>query len=304
MNAPTQTPPLGKRRFSPFAALARDGGRASRSRPPAAGPEWVHFRVIELVADGHGPGTRVELHREGRSQWVQASVSHASALGAHRGEVIAAKLVQMDPCVPHQTLIEWRHVGDEDTGCIPWLELVHPSWVPDPGQLAALLRLVGTLSPVASRLIHAVFENNGDARSFLRAPASLNDHHAYPGGLLKHTVEVTNFADSLRLGASIDRDLLVAAAILHDIGKAREYAVGSGGRAIRTCEGALLFHKVLGKAMVDRACDRAGIDPVFAARLGHCIVAADGPYYMGLPRKILAEAFLVSAADSASAAQG
>jgi 3'-5' exoribonuclease len=84
-----------------------------------------------------------------------------------------------------------------------------------------------------------------------RAPCSLpgshasGSHHAYLGGLLEHTVAVATLAVELcAVHARLDRDLLLTAAIAHDLGRTREFAYGA--EVTRTREGALLGHLELG----------------------------------------------------------
>jgi 3'-5' exoribonuclease len=56
---------------------------------------------------------------------------------------------------------------------------------------------------------------------FFQAPASLNHHHNYAGGLLAHTVEVAEIVSTLPLKTQIEKDLAITGAILHDIGKVK-----------------------------------------------------------------------------------
>ena len=74
-------------------------------------------------------------------------------------------------------------------------------------------------------------------------------HHAYLGGLLEHTVAVATMAVELcQLHPRLDRDLLLAAALVHDIGKSREFTYGS--EIARSREGALLGHVELGLRLI------------------------------------------------------
>ena len=66
------------------------------------------------------------------------------------------------------------------------------------------------------------------AAEFRRAPCTRAGHHAYLGGLLEHTVAVATLVGELcQLHPRLDSDLLMAAAILHDVGKAREFTYGA-----------------------------------------------------------------------------
>src|SRR5690606_34943975 len=99
------------------------------------------------------------------------------------------------------------------------------------------------LQSLVSSLLGAESETG---RLFRRAPAAKRNHHAYVGGLLEHSVSVATAAESLarHYGGGIDRDLLIAGALVHDIGKVRE--IGFAGGFPYTDEGKLLGHIVIG----------------------------------------------------------
>ena len=90
------------------------------------------------------------------------------------------------------------------------------------------------------------------APSFRRAPCTRSGHHAYLGGLLEHTVAVATLAfETCALHPRLNSDLLLCAAILHDVGKTREFELGA---EIALSEaGALVGHVALGQQLVDRA---------------------------------------------------
>lgn len=86
---------------------------------------------------------------------------------------------------------------------------------------------------------------------FALAPAGIKNHHAYPGGLLEHVVQVMKLAAAIApLYPQLDRDLLAMGAFLHDVGKLRElsYQREMG----YTDEGQLIGHQVIGTWMLDR----------------------------------------------------
>jgi 3'-5' exoribonuclease len=106
-----------------------------------------------------------------------------------------------------------------------------------------------------------------------RAPCSRGGHHAYLGGLLEHTVAVATLAQELcLLHVRLNSDLLIAAAIVHDLGKTREFAYGAEIGISE--EGRLLGHVALGARMVE---ERAGTMPE-EQRLAllHCVLAHHG----------------------------
>ena len=118
----------------------------------------------------------------------------------------------------------------------------------------------------------------GDGRlrsEWRRAPCSRDGHHAYLGGLLEHTVAVAQLAvETCGLHPRLNSDLLIAAAIVHDLGKTREYAYGA--EIALTEEGHLLGHVELGLELLrERA---AGVlDGGRLVALSHCVLTHPGP---------------------------
>lgn len=108
-----------------------------------------------------------------------------------------------------------------------------------------------------------------------RAPCTRAGHHAYLGGLLEHTVAVTMLALELApLHPRLDRDLLLAAALVHDLGRTREYTYGA--EIGLTDEGRLLGHIQLGVRLLEERMAPLGIDPRRRAALLHCVLAHHG----------------------------
>ncbi len=118
---------------------------------------------------------------------------------------------------------------------------------------------------------------------FQRAPAAKKMHHAYLGGLLEHTLSVTRLA--LRMVEhypGVDRDLLVAGAALHDVGKVREFRFDTLPYDY-TDVGRLVGHLVLGSEMVRRAAGRKNERSPRVDQLVHLILSHHGRYEYGSP---------------------
>jgi len=120
---------------------------------------------------------------------------------------------------------------------------------------------------------------------FKQAPAAKHFHHSYLGGLLEHTLAVCRFAEqAARFYPQLDKDLLLAGAFLHDIGKIRELSWFT--RIDYTDEGRLIGHLVLGAAMVDEKLSRVkGFPRELALRLKHLILSHHGHYEFGSPKR-------------------
>ena len=120
------------------------------------------------------------------------------------------------------------------------------------------------------------FLSDGPFRAELRrAPCARAGHHAYLGGLLEHTVAVATLAqETCILHPRLDSDLLLTAAILHDVGKTREFSLGA--EIGLSDEGRLLGHVTLGERIVAERAAAAGVPADRALALLHCVVAHHG----------------------------
>ena len=150
----------------------------------------------------------------------------------------------------------------------------------------------------------ALFYEDQDFRlSYSRCPASISGHHAALGGLLRHTWEVATITRALCRVVPADPDLLLAGALLHDIGKIEAY---SWSRAFEyTVRGHLYGHVVLGSLLLEQRTGRA--DPPVCTRderdiLQHLILSHHGKLEFGAPiEPMTLEAQLLHHADDASA---
>jgi len=108
-------------------------------------------------------------------------------------------------------------------------------------------------------------------------------HHAYAGGLLEHTLSVTQILiDVHRLHPEMNRDLLITGALLHDIGKVWE--LGGTMTADYTDVGRLIGHTVLADRLVnERIAQIEGFDPILANLLSHMILSHHGEREWGAP---------------------
>jgi len=163
-----------------------------------------------------------------------------------------------------------------------------------------LLRISATLKPPdLAGLVSDVLHKHG--RSLKTVPAAKLVHHAYRGGLVEHTVSVTRKVNAvLELEGNIDRNIAVAGAILHDIGKVLELTpMGCG----RTLEGRLIGHVILGRDLLrDAARERGCSDASWVPELEHIVLSHHGESAFGAPvRPLTREALLVHFIDNLDA---
>jgi 3'-5' exoribonuclease len=149
------------------------------------------------------------------------------------------------------------------------------------------------------------------AQAIKRAPAAQKNHHAYAGGYLEHVLSVTRnavfladkyAADYPNMQPPLSKGLVVAGAILHDVGKLIELEFRMEGPR-RTAEGELIGHILLGRDMVrERGKDVPGLDRETLLRLEHIIVAHQNLPEWGSPiAPHTPEALLVYFADDVDA---
>lgn len=125
-------------------------------------------------------------------------------------------------------------------------------------------------------LVDAFFADEGFRAELRRAPCTRGGHHAYLGGLLEHTVAVATLAlETCVLHPRLNSDLLVSAALLHDVGKTREFDLGADIEL--SAAGALVGHVALGLGLItERAAGLDGFPENKLHALSHCVLAHHG----------------------------
>lgn len=166
--------------------------------------------------------------------------------------------------------------------------------------------------PALRKLVESLLNEHHEA--LLTHPAARRNHHAYIGGLLEHTVSVTRtcvflaekYADYYpEMNPPLDKGLVIAGGILHDIGKLHEMEQRPEGTA-HTAEGSLIGHILIGRDMVRDAAVAMKVEPKLDAdtllRLEHVIIAHQGRPDWGSPKlPMTPEALLVHYADDLDA---
>lgn len=128
--------------------------------------------------------------------------------------------------------------------------------------------------PALRTVVERVVTQGPIAADFRRAPCTRGGHHAYLGGLLEHTVAVATLVGEVcQLHPRLDSDLLMAAAIVHDVGRAREFTYGAEFGISE--EGRMLGHLTLGAQIVGGA--TSGVAAERRLALLNCVLSHHGP---------------------------
>ena len=153
------------------------------------------------------------------------------------------------------------------------------------------------------RLLKAFFvEDKEFIEDFRLSSAAKSVHHSFVGGLAEHTLGVTNLCHFFcRNYPYLNRDLLIAVALLHDIGKTKE--LSKFPRNDYTEEGQFIGHIIIGVQMIDEKIREIPDFPVLLANeVRHCILAHHGELEYGSPKKpAIAEALALNFADNTDA---
>lgn len=183
-----------------------------------------------------------------------------------------------------QVVIKWAESRPQED--LDWREFLPASARPAKEMRAELEALVATLADDDYRwLLETVLNHPRVTDDFNTAPAAKAFHHAYLNGLLEHTLSVARLAD--RIAAhypQLNRDLLIAGAVLHDLGKVWEFSPPP--QIEMTTSGRLLGHLIMGASFLRGIIDQApGFPEGKAMLLEHLIISHHGEYDFGSPKK-------------------
>ena len=165
-------------------------------------------------------------------------------------------------------------------------------------KLANYIKAVHT--PTLRKLLETVFSGN-TYDAFVHNPAGMKLHHAYIGGLLQHSVDVAYLAVAMadRI-EGVDKDLVIAGALLHDIGKIKEISAEIGFPY--TNAGRFMGHIAMTSMMVQEAAFKLNIPAQRLEQLQHILLSHHGENEKGSPVACATrEAFIVHYADEINA---
>jgi 3'-5' exoribonuclease len=138
--------------------------------------------------------------------------------------------------------------------------------------------LAETQNTVYGDVLNAVFEGEGVWDAFVRAPAAVRLHHAEPGGLVRHLIEVGEAGLGLldSTGMPYDRAYFLAGVLLHDIGKLDTYTLPPTIQY--SAQGQLVEHQIYSTVRVAKACASISAPASIEAKLIHIVEQAHGAY--------------------------
>jgi len=243
----------------------------------------VHEKEIRNTREGK-PYLRLELgDRSGTIEARMWDQFEAAAKDVNRDDFVKVHArVEIYRNKPQLSLQQLRRAKPEEVDLADFL----PHTSADVEKLyAQLSESAGSIAnPWLKRLVNGIISDPGIAARYKRAPAAKVMHHAYLGGLLEHVVGLCDLAK--RVAAhypELDLDLLLAAAILHDVGKLDELCYD---RAIGyTTEGQLLGHIVMELETVTKAMDAIeGFPANLKTVVQHMLISHHGQYEFGSPK--------------------
>ncbi|EFI33777.1 metal dependent phosphohydrolase [Desulfonatronospira thiodismutans ASO3-1] len=156
--------------------------------------------------------------------------------------------------------------------------------------------------PGWKKLVKKILTREEIKEPLLKAPAAKSIHHAYMGGLLEHTLSVCRICNQIcDLYPDLDRDILLCAAALHDLGKTMEILPGASRDYSH--QGKLLGHIFLGLDMINPFLDKAKeLDEDLIMHFKHIIISHHGELEFGSPKRPKTrEAFVLHFADNLDA---
>jgi len=243
----------------------------------------VHEKEIRNTREGK-PYLRLELgDRSGTIEARMWDQFETAARDVNRDDFVKVQArVEIYRNKPQLSLQQLRLAKPEEIELADFL----PHTKEDVGKLyAQLLGYAGSIAnPWLKNLVTGIITEPGIAARYKRAPAAKVMHHAYLGGLIEHVVGLCGLAKQVVAHyPELDLDLLLTAAILHDVGKLDELCYD---RAIAyTTEGQLLGHIMMEFETVSKAIDAIeGFPHALKTVVQHLLISHHGQYEFGSPK--------------------
>jgi 3'-5' exoribonuclease len=178
-----------------------------------------------------------------------------------------------------------KHISKTDQEDIK-LEDYLPGTEQDVNKMFSELKQIASSikQPHLKNLLNLFFSDKDFCKGFCSAPAAVQYHHAFLGGLLEHTLSVAKLGDTIApLYPELNRDLLICGIILHDIGKISELCYEKNFHY--SDEGQLIGHLISGVLMVEEKAKQIDDFPkMLLDLLRHLILSHHGEYEWGSPK--------------------
>ena len=258
--------PAGDKVVTGFYLLSRLGARTSRLGKP--------YLTLELQdASGRIEGRFWEGFEDFQTSAQIGQVVKVQGMVEHFEGVVQLRVIKARPAQP----------DDEAPGAREFL--AHSARSPDEMR-SELREIISSLAAGHLRqLLENLFEDDKIWEQFAEAPGGKLWHHAYLGGLAEHTLSLAQLCDLLAGHyKQLNRDLLIAGALLHDFGKIEELETKAG--IDYSIEGRLLGHITLGALFVEESIKQIeGFPDELRRQLLHLILSHQGEGSMGSPVK-------------------
>jgi 3'-5' exoribonuclease len=260
--------------------------RTEAREPTVAGPSIAELRPGQRFRGDYACVRKDRLTARNGSTYLSLELrdrsGSISARAFRDADRLAARFERGDPIrisgraerFRGDLVVELDDVRGLDSENLDPVEFL-PSAYRDSDELAGFLEhLVREVhDPALRSVVERVLLEDPVASEFRRAPCTRAGHHAYLGGLLEHTVAVaTLVGDVCQLHPRLDSDLLMAAALVHDVGKVREFTYGAEFGVSE--EGRLLGHLSIGAEIVGAAARELSTER--RAALLHCVISHHG----------------------------
>jgi 3'-5' exoribonuclease len=261
------------------------------------GGEFIGFLVVREVSAGTTRNGTAFLNLklyDGQSELPGKIWDHEGNSPKSSSVIKVQGLMGEYNGTPQITVSRWRQAEEKEYSIQDFL----PSYQGDVKPLFE--KIYTTAQSIKDSILKAVVINLLDTykSSFTTSPAAVSYHHAYIGGLVEHTQSVLHLALNIAQNSPeyIDTDLIIAGAILHDIGKIHAYKWESSIEM--TDDGRFLDHIVLGIVMVQEESKRVGLSWETTRKLLHVVSSHHGRLEWGSPvEPVLKEAMIVHHAD-------
>ena len=164
-----------------------------------------------------------------------------------------------------------------------------------------MFTLISSISdPALKEMLHSIYTDSNITEKIKTHPAAIEIHHNWVGGLMQHMIEMVSYCElTVKTHPSLNRDVVIAGVLLHDIGKIEEIEVTS--RIKGTTKGQLLGHIPIGFSFVTKKMDDFKVNEDLRNKILHIIVSHHGKLEFGSPKTpMLPEAIVVHYADEMS----